>query len=106
MDEEEGMKLVAQVFTSDKEITVTLPLRELWLIVSALQLQVTHPSLHETIQALAEGIGRKLCALVVEELPQMAELLEMGWHREYDYIEQDDPEAPYGFYDDTDDIPW
>lgn len=104
MDEQEGMNLVAQVFTSDKEITVTLPLRELWLIVSALQLQVTHPSLHATIQSLAEGIGRKLGALVVEELPQVGELLEMGWHREYDYIEQDDPEAPYGWYDDDDEV--
>lgn len=114
MDEREGLNLVVQVFGSDKEIDVKLPMRELWLIVSALQLQITHPGLHETIQSLAEGIGRKLGALIVEELPQVGELLEMGWHREFDAdIEQDDPAAPDGWYDDdvddhndASDIPW
>lgn len=99
MDEQEGLNLVAQVFGSDKEITVTLPARELWLIVSALQLQITHPNLHAPLQTLCEGIGRKLGALIVEDLPQVGELLEMGWHREYDYIEQDD-----GEYEDVNEV--
>jgi hypothetical protein len=32
------------------------------------------------------------------------QLLEMDWHREYDWvdIEQDDPDAPDGWYDDDD----
>lgn len=89
MDEQEGLSLVAQVFGSDKEIDVKLPIRELWLIVSALQLQITHPNLHEPLQTICEGIGRKLGALIVEELPQVGELLEMGWHREYDVADDD-----------------
>jgi len=95
MDEQEGLNLVAQVFGSDKEIDVKLPIRELWLIVSGLQLMVTHPSLHEPLQTISEGIGRRLGALIVAELPQVGELLEQGWHREYDYIEQGEPEDVY-----------
>lgn len=98
MDEHEGLVLVGQVFGSDKEIDVKLPMRELWLIVSALQLQITHPGLHEPLQTICEGIGRRLGALIVEELPQIGELLEMGWHREDD-VEQDDVEQ-----DDVDDF--
>lgn len=105
MDEEEGRRQAGLAISSDKEITVTLPIRELWLIVGGLQLTVTHPSLHEPLKTISEGIGRKLGALIIAELPDVAELLEKGWDREYD-VEQDDPEAPYGFYDDVDDIPW
>jgi len=105
MDEQEGLRLAGLAIGSDKEITVTLPIRELWLIVSGLQLMVTHPSLHEPLQTISEGIGRRLGALIVAELPEVGELLEMGWHREYDWIDD-------GYYDDADDpddddrIPW
>jgi len=115
MDEQEGLKLVAQVIRSDKEIDVKLPIRELWLIVSAFQLQITHPGLHAPLQTICEGIGRRLGALIVAELPQVGELLEMGWHREYDWIDDGDDDyddegfteafpADDGDYDDVDDL--
>lgn len=105
MDEQEGLRQAGLAIGSDKEITVTLPIRELWLIVSGLQLAAAHPYLHEPLQTICEGIGHKLGALIIAELPEVAELLEMGWHREYDWIDDGD-------YDDVDDhsdasdIPW
>lgn len=99
MDEQEGLRQAGLAMSSDKEITITLPIRELWLIVSALQLMVTHPNLHEPLQTISEGIGRKLGALIILELPDVEPLLEQGWHREYDYIDEYDD----GDYDDLDD---
>jgi len=94
MDEQEGLRQAGLAIGSDKEITVTLPIRELWLIVSGLQLTVSPPGLHEPLKTICEGIGRKLGALIVAELPQVGELLEQGWHREYDWIDDGDYDEP------------
>lgn len=96
MDEQRGNYLAGLALTSDKEITVTLAVRELWLIVSGLQLTVSHPGLHEPLKTICEQIGRDLGARIMEQLPEVGELLEMGWHREFDYVE----------YDDQDDVEW
>lgn len=101
MDKQEGLRQAGLALSSDKEITTTLPIRELWLVVSALQLMVTHPGLHEPLKTISEQIGRKLGTQIVEALPEVEELLTKGWQREYD-VEQDDDEAPYGWYGDDD----
>jgi hypothetical protein len=112
MDEQEGLRQAGLAISSDKEITVTLPIRELWLIVNALQLTVTHPGLHEPLKTISGQIGRNLGALIVEKLPEVAELLDMGWHREYDVLADDGDDSDYGYQDDEyddlddDDIPW
>jgi len=116
MDEQEGLRQAGLAMDSSIEISVTLPIRELWLIVSGLQLTVTHPNLHEPLKTISEGIGRKLGALIVEQLPEVAELLEAGWDREQDTIiyddegdgeYQDDKWDDGDYYDvDDDGIPW
>jgi hypothetical protein len=107
MDEQEGLRQAALALNSDTEITTTLPIRELWLIVSGLQLMVTHPSLHEPLKTISEGIGRKVGALIVAALPEVEPLLEAGWDRQQDWIVYDDEDD--GEYDDMDseeDLPW
>jgi hypothetical protein len=115
MDEQEGLRQAGLAMSSDKEISVRLPIPELWLIVSGLQLTVTHPNLHEPLKTMSEQIGRKLGALILEQLPDVAELLEAGWDRQQDsiiyedYGEYQDDDWDDGEYDDMDseeDLPW
>lgn len=103
MDEQRGLQLAGLAMTNEETLNVGLKIRETWLIVNALQLMVTHPGLHEPLRSISEEIGRALGARIVEVLPEVGELLEMGWHREAD-IEQDDGDAPFGWYDDVDDV--
>lgn len=102
-EEQRLLKLAGLALTSDLATSYNLAIRDLWLIVSALQLTVAHPRLHEPMKGINEALGRKLQQEIASKLPEVDELLEMGWHREHDYIEQDDGEAPEGWYDEDDD---
>lgn len=107
MDEQRGLHLAGLAMTNEETLNVGLKIREMWLIVSALQLMATHPGLHEPLRSISEQIGRDLGARIVEVLPEVGELLEMGWHRENDWIDDSDYDD-VNEDDDADDdrIPW
>jgi hypothetical protein len=100
MDEQEGMRLAGLALSSDERITLDLTIRDLWLIVSALQLVVAQEAIHEPLKEISEQIGRGLQMLIVARLPEVEALMEMGWQREYDYVVYDDDEYYDYDYDD------
>jgi len=97
IDEEKGMELAGPALSSDVRITVDLPLKSWWLILSSLQLVVANAYLGSQIKEASEQIGRHIQSLIVEQLPAVEELAEAGWDRDQDYIEyEDDEDDGYG----------
>ena len=99
MDALRALALAEIAMTSEERVEINIEVRDLWLIVNALQLTLTHDDLHEPLKSWMEEIGRKLQGVVTTVLPETGELLELGWHRENDVSSDDDPGAPDGWYD-------
>lgn len=100
MDELRALSLAEIAMTSEERVEINIEVRDLWLIVNALQLSMTHDQPHEPLQGWMENIGRRCQGVITTVLPEVGELLELGWHREYDVTSYDDPGAPVGWYDD------
>lgn len=100
MDEQRGLYLSGLALSNEERIATELAIRDLWLIVSALQLVVAQDGLHTPLKTLCEGVGRELQALIGSRLPEVVELMEMGWQREYDYVEYDDDDPDWDPDDD------
>lgn len=85
--EQEGLEIVGRVFNDPVEVSIMLTTSELWLIVSAIQMTVTHPGLGPKMVEWYNQLGRELQVVMDEIHPESANLLEEGWHRENDYVE-------------------
>jgi len=103
MDELRALSLAEIAMTSEERVEINIEVRDLWLIVNALQLTLTHEDLHEPLKSWMAEIGHRIQEVVTTVLPETGELLELGWHREYDVTSYDDPGAPDGWYGDDDD---
>lgn len=87
MDEQHALDMAELALRSDARLLVDLPLRSIWLLMSACQMTVTHPGLHDPLIAAYEQIGRHLQAQILERLPEVEELAEAGWDRESDFFD-------------------
>jgi hypothetical protein len=54
-----------------------------WLVLSALQLALSHPRFPESIRGPVESFARQLQA-IVSVTPTLAAVAEAGWHRDQD----------------------
>ena len=66
----------------------------------------SHPDLHEPLKDASEKIGRHVQHLIVDALPEVADLLEAGWHREFDYIADEDDQDDDDDDDDDETEAW
>lgn len=105
MDELRALSLAEIAMTCEERVVIDIAIRDLYLVVNALQLAMIHPGLHEPLRCWMEEIGIRCQDVITAVLPEVEELLELGWHREYDVYSDDDPDAPAGWYDDDDDEP-
>lgn len=103
MDELRALALAEIAMSSEERVEINIAIRDLWLVVNALQLSMTHKALHEPLRGWMEEIGVRCQDVITSVLPEVGELLEMGWHRENDVTSDDDPGAPGGWYDDDND---
>lgn len=99
IDELRALSLAEIAMTSEERVEINIAIRDLWLIVNALQLSMMHEALHEPLRGWMEEIGIRCQDVITAVLPEVEELLEMGWHRENDVYSADDPGAPDGWYD-------
>lgn len=55
-----------------------------YLVFCSLQLSTTHPELGDPIRQTMEAIARNVQHGLATAYPQIATMLEAGWHREFD----------------------
>lgn len=89
-------ELVAQIMTDEAPIPLTILIKDAWLLVSALQLAVRHPTLHEVTKSALEQIARQFQQPITARHPHAEILFEMGWKPEYDTIDEEDDSDDYG----------
>lgn len=110
IDELRALYLAEVALSSEERVEINVEVRDLWLVVNALQLSTIHPGLHEPLRGWMVDIGRRIQEVITTVMPETEELLEAGWHRENDvdyddggvYRDEDDEE----FDDDPDWIPF
>lgn len=100
--EAESMQLIEKIFTSEQQLAPQLVLRDVWLIVSALQLANVHPALSDELRTYHEELGRRLQSMITELYPAAAVLSELGWNRNFDFV----PSVEFADEDDWDDDDW
>ena len=72
-----------QASMGDQEpVVCTLKARQIWLLVSALQLATRHPQVPNREEIIF--LGRQFQVALTEHNPVVREVLEMGWDQRYD----------------------
>ncbi|MAU11150.1 MAG: hypothetical protein CL607_15125 [Anaerolineaceae bacterium] len=84
MSEQDDMKVVAEVMQDEDPIEVIISTQSAWLLVSGLQLVTRHPGISSHMKRAMEDIGRQFQDRLVESHPESAEIIEKGWHWEFD----------------------
>lgn len=106
MDELRALSLAEIAMSSEERVEINIAIRDLWLIVNALQLSMTHKALHEPLKGWMEEIGVRCQDVITTVLPEVGELLELGWHRENDVYSNDDIDDSGHSLIDDDGVPW
>jgi hypothetical protein len=86
MGEQTAIEVITQVMSDETLLQLEINIRGAWLILSALQLATRHPELHEPLINGLRKIGAGFADAICERHPEAAELIEMSWRSEYDYI--------------------
>lgn len=84
MDEEQFMEVVSRVMQDHSLLTININVKELWLVVSNLQLAHRHPGPSQTMKDLIRHIGDQMINAICVHHPDAREPLEMGWDAQYD----------------------
>lgn len=87
MGEQEDVRAIASIMNDTSPFPVEIDVQNAWLIVAAMQLVITHPGLSGQTRRMYESIGRQFQMRLVEQHPEIAEIVEKGWHREFDVDE-------------------
>lgn len=80
----QDMGITRKAMSDDTPIAIDLVIHQAWMIIGGLQLTLRHPELPDTSRTMLTTIARTFQAGIVAVHPETEELLEMGWHEEYD----------------------
>ncbi len=83
-DEAADLATTAAVMTDQTPLTIHITIMQAWILISAVQLTCRHPNLGQPLKDALEHAARQFQAAITEVHPEAAELLEKGWHAEYD----------------------
>lgn len=95
-DEFRGAAIPAM--TDETILPVNITISDAWMIVSALQLTVRHPDLHEPLRNRLTDIAHQFQSKIAELHPEADEALNMGWSEEYDDLDIDDEGREIGYF--------
>ncbi len=86
MDEEAADQLRNRIEADEQAVTITIGMKELWLIVRAIQqdLRSTDPEIGGSAREVMASIGRQCQSLITTRYPAAHELLEEGWKPQQD----------------------
>jgi len=84
---EEDVRKIASIMNDTSPFPVEIDVQNAWLIVAAMQMVITHPGISGLSRRMYESIGRLFQMRLVEQHPEIAEIVEKGWHREFDVDE-------------------
>lgn len=89
MNDQQFIDATAKVMSDKTPLSLTIQIRDAWLLVSGLQLATRHPMVTEPMKGLLETIARQFQGVIVKAHPEAQPLLEMGWDSEYDVESED-----------------
>jgi hypothetical protein len=83
-DQSQFMEVASRVMSDESPLVTHIQIKEMWLIVSALQLATRHPGISPYMKDALTQIARQFQGAIVEIYPEANELLEMGWTPQFD----------------------
>ncbi len=84
IDEQEYMAIVTRVMQDKSRLDIQINIREIWLLISGLQLVTRHPGISEYMKDAITHIAMEFQVVVENKYPETHELLEMGWNTGFD----------------------
>lgn len=90
-NEEEFIQQVAHIMSDETPLDLKIRIRELWLVISALQLANRHPGISQFMTDALEYIARQFQDIIEDHHPEACQLIEMGWHSEHDVDKYGNP---------------
>lgn len=104
MEEQEALRITGEVLTDHTIASVALSYKDLWFLITAVQLLVRHPGVSQAQKDMQKDIAFSLQAVIAKKHPLADDVLEMGWNVDNDVDWEDDDEGYYqGDWDDEDD---
>lgn len=95
---QKDMLVVSQILDNHEQAALVMTISDMWMALSAIQLAVRHPDLHEaTVKRLTE-IGHYLQAIVIERHPEGLDLATRGWDPAFDEAADDDQDLEDGVF--------
>lgn len=79
-----GVNDLMPIMEDAQEMQIALTMRDLWMIVGAVQLVTRHPEANGEALRLATETARLMQARIIEHHPDAWLLLQMGWDERYD----------------------
>lgn len=76
--------ITSKVLSDKRPLAVTIDMSAAWLIVTALQLTVRHPGIHEPLRQELTHIALQFQDRIIEEHPEAEHLLKAGWDTAHD----------------------
>lgn len=95
MELEDFEKAAIAAMSDENPLPIIITIADAWFVVSAIQLAVRHPDLHEPLRDRLRDIAHQFTEPICADHPSAREAIEMGWHEENDDL-----------LDDGSDIPW
>ena len=84
MNKQRFMRIATVVMQDERPLPVEINIKEAWFLVSALQLATRHPAMESRQKRHITEIGRQFQNAIVAAHPEAQELLEAGWHSQFD----------------------
>jgi hypothetical protein len=82
--EQKHLEAIRPAMTDDNSLHIGIKIRDAWVVITGLQLAASHPGISQVQKNWMIHVARQLQASIVAVHPEVAEIIEMGWHREYD----------------------
>jgi ribulose 1,5-bisphosphate carboxylase large subunit-like protein len=86
--EQEHLASLIPMMKDDESLHIGIKVRDAWMVVSAIQLASRHPEVKGEQKAWMIHVAHQFQAAVTQLYPQVGQIMEMGWHPEFD-VEQD-----------------
>lgn len=86
------MAALVPMMKDEHPLVVSILVRDAWMLVSAIQFAATASDLSDAQRQWMTHIARQFQGAIANTHPEVAHILEMGWHREFD-VEQGNGKA-------------
>jgi len=82
--EAEHMAALEPMMKDEHPLVVSILVRDAWMLVAAIQFAATASDVSDVQRQWMTHVARQFQSAIAATHPEVAQILEIGWHREFD----------------------